>query len=439
MFKKLRNRFLALNVLSISAVIIVALIVVYTMSYKSMLSDIDDKLGSTASLHSVVGVGDVDADIESVQFSMVESAQALPAVYDSMMQVMVNDSGSIIGGTPFISESVELTDEDYINLTELALQSSGEETRIEYKGRLWQFQVSKIEVYVGNMDYQLHQQQSLSFLDVTEDYADMRRLLWLLCGVGAGVVVLVFGISMIFANRAISPIMQAWQKQKRFVEDASHELKTPIAIIEADAEAMLSRGQDTVLQQRKWLDYIREQTGRMGSLVESMLQLAGMEGSQLGQAREDVDFSERAAHVLLTMEAMIYEKGLLLQSDIAPGINVAGDAVQLERLVQILLDNAVKYTPLGGGISVALHSAGKKACLAVRNTGAGIPADDLPRLFDRFYRVDQSRVRQGEQASGFGLGLSLAKAVVEGHGGSISCSSVEGEYAEFKVVLPVLG
>ena len=221
-----------------------------------------------------------------------------------------------------------------------------------------------------------------------------------------------------------------WQEQKQFVSDASHELKTPLTVILSSTE--LAGGERDPEKTKQYVEGIRAESLRMKALVEDMLTLARTE-SGAKQTLDAVNLSDTVLESALAFEPVAFESGRELSYDIQPELTVRGSAVQLRRLADILLDNAMKYAAAGTPVGLLLRREGRGALLQVENRGETIPAEKLPHLFDRFYRVDESRTG-GE---GFGLGLAIAQSIVQTHGGSIGCTSAEG-ITRFTVTLPLL-
>ena len=234
-----------------------------------------------------------------------------------------------------------------------------------------------------------------------------------------GVSLLIFlGISILLARWAVAPVEKAWHQQKQFVSDASHELKTPLTVIMSNAE---------LLQLPEYEEESKEQFSRniltmshqMHHLVEGLLELA--RADRVTQNFERMALSEVVEQALLPFEPVLFERGLHLDADIAPGIYLRGNAQSLKQVVDILLDNAFKYSAPGVvAVELSRHSR-NKCLLTVSNPGDPIPAAELEKIFDRFYRTDKSRSRDGS----FGLGLSIAKTVVAEHGGRIWAKSNE--------------
>lgn len=254
--------------------------------------------------------------------------------------------------------------------------------------------------------------------------------------VAVGILVL-FGISWKLADWALGPVRRAWDQQRRFVSDASHELKTPLAVILANTQ-ILQRDKALPADSRRWVDSTAEEAGHMKTLVNDLLQLARADESVAGTAdilkRADVDLSDIVSSAALEFDVVAFERGTSVEDSVAEDVHVQGDADWLRHMVRILIDNAVKYAAVGTAVKVTLERRGKGCRLTVNNQGPAIPAEDLPHVFERFYRSDKARTRD-DGAGGFGLGLAIAKTTVDAHGGSIKCTSDEKGGTTFTVTL----
>lgn len=265
----------------------------------------------------------------------------------------------------------------------------------------------------------------VAFMDNTVTDSSMHTLIRYVLIVGGTAIVAMFFISVFLSKLIILPLEENDQKQKQFISDASHELKTPVAVIGANAE-MLERE----LGENEWLSNIQYENDRMGELVKQLLDLSRAENTDTPM--EQVDFSRIVTGEVLAFESLAFDKGKTIQSNIEEEIRLAGRQTQLSQLVSVLLDNAITHST-GNAIEVSLSRQAHKAVLRVRNEGEEIPAEKLEHLFDRFYQLDEARSSEGRH---YGLGLSIARAVAEKHGGSIDVSCQEGK-VEFAVSLPV--
>ena len=246
-------------------------------------------------------------------------------------------------------------------------------------------------------------------------------------------MVALLGISWALSSWALAPVAQAWEDQRRFVADASHELKTPLAVIVANTDILMA---DEGLSQesRRWVESTALEAGHMRALVNDLLELARTdEGRSSGVMRsDDVDLSDVVESAALEFDAIAFERGCLIESEVEPGLHVQGDAQWLERLAKILVDNACKYASVGSTITVRLAKVQGHATLTVNNQGNVIDPEDLAHIFDRFYRSDKARTRE---TGGFGLGLAIAKGIAEAHGGKILATSDETSGTTFTVTL----
>lgn len=247
-------------------------------------------------------------------------------------------------------------------------------------------------------------------------------------------VVFVALLALLSSARLLSPVASAMTKQRDLIANASHELKTPLTIIATNLSVIKSEPDSTVKDNEKWISSISSQLVRMRDLVNSMLELSKLEQSEL--QKQDVDFSEISEGACLEFEATCFEKTVKLITEIQPDLHVYGEPKSLERLVVILLDNAIKYSGDNGKVGVRLFLDSKRVRLSVMNTGECISKEDAKHVFDRFYRTDGAR--QNKDSQSFGLGLSIASATVKAHCGEIDCHGIEGKGTVFDVYLPTL-
>lgn len=242
---------------------------------------------------------------------------------------------------------------------------------------------------------------------------------------GAVALVLFFFLSVYLARRIVRPLEESYRKQKQFISDAGHELKTPISVVSANAD-LLARE----VGESQWLQNIQYENERMGVLVGQLLDLARTENVRPQMSH--IDFSRLVDGEALPFESVAFEKGLALYTNIAENVGLVGNSVQLKQLVAILLDNAIRHSKEQGAVWLTLTKEHGNAKLSVVNRGEAIPEEHRAKIFERFYRVDTAR-NSGENH--YGLGLAIAKAIATAHKGQIEVYCFDG-YVEFQAKIP---
>lgn len=274
--------------------------------------------------------------------------------------------------------------------------------------------------------------QTLVFLDVSSELSTMGSLLRSCAVICLLSLSAFFGLSILLARWAIRPVETAWNQQRQFVADASHELKTPLTVILTNAELLQSPDYDD-RQRGQFAASILTMTHQMRGLVESLLELARVDNGTATISFSQVDLSELIQEGLLPFEPVYFEKGLTLESHIQEGIGVRGSQAHLRQVLDILLDNAAKYTAPGGCVTLTFQRRGSHCLLEVANPGPEISREDLKNIFKRFYRIDKARAMNYS----YGLGLSIAQSIAEGHGGKIWAES-SGGYNRFYLQLNIV-
>lgn len=253
-----------------------------------------------------------------------------------------------------------------------------------------------------------------------------KTLLYTIIVVGCVGLIILLVFSIWLSRWLVSPVETAFKKQKQFISNASHELKTPITIISSNADAL-----EREIGKSKWIDYIRNETTRLSSLVNDLLQLAAIDTFENRNTYTKLNLSELVMSITLPFESVAYEKQINLEEEIEGNVFTIGDNTKLGQLIAILIDNAFNYTEMGGNVTVKLCKHMDKKIITVTNTGKEIPASERELIFERFYRIDEARTRdQGN----YGLGLAIAKSITLSHDGKISVSC-KNNVTKFKVVL----
>ena len=273
--------------------------------------------------------------------------------------------------------------------------------------------------------------ETVIFADISGEMAAMENLM----RISAVIAVLSFGaflgISILLARWAVRPVEEAWDRQRQFVADASHELKTPLTVIMTNAELLLSEHCDEQ-EKNSFAGSILSMSRQMRGLVESLLELARLDNGSSRMAFAEVNFSELVSEGLLPFEPVFFEQGRSLESGITEDLYIRGSDSHLRQVLDILLDNAAKYSLPGSCVLVELKRQGNACLLSVASTGEPIGKEDLQKIFQRFYRIDKARTASGS----YGLGLSIAQSIVSEHQGKIWAASEDGRNTFF-VQLPL--
>ena len=423
MFNKLRNRFLLVNMALISLIMLLAFGAIYTITTQYVRSDIEMELRRVSEFHrkpsapfgqqrpggGLPSQEQPPSDGTAGPFNRPEPAYSGSPPERSASFSMQTDVGWTITG---IDSRFAMDDGFYESAKQKVAASGKSSGTFRLDGDSWAYSIEpNTEGY------------SIVYLDVTSRHNILLNLMYTFGAVGLVMLLAIYGVSRYFASRSIKPVREAFEKQKRFIADASHELKTPLTVINTNADVLLANREDAISGHAKWLERIKSETERMKTLTNDLLYLTEMEETRSPMMTAPFCVSEAVESVILTMEAVIFEKSIALTWDIQPGLTATGNSEYMKQAVMILLDNAVKYTDAHGSITVTLKKRGNEIVLAVANTGDDIASEHLDRLFDRFYRVDPSRTRK---RGGYGLGLAIAKSIVEQHRGKIYARSSAG-------------
>ena len=463
MFTKLRNRFLVLNMVIISITMLIAFASIYIITYNNVNNEINmslrrisgfgrdgmlpqpPQITAKAAQDGISGPFQSEAgNIAGPDIGIIQPNHHNPDESNSDQNALEQNNAAqppTSGNKPvdrFVTFAV-ITDSQwniktvvslfkmdspfYEEAKNIALSQNKENGKFRLDGNNWAYDIKPV-----TNGYRV------TFLDISPQQSILTNLIYTFLAVALITLVLIFLISRFFANKSIKPVKDAFEKQKQFIADASHELKTPLAVIDTNVDVLLSNSADTIENQSKWLQYIKSASVRMAKLTNDLLYLTQVDHSDRKMIFTAFDMSETVQSAILTMEAIIYEHNLSLRYDIEPGLVTYGNCEEIKEVVMILLDNALKYTNANGSVDISLKRRHNDIVLAVSNTGEGIPEDQLGRIFDRFYRIDKSRSRA---LGGYGLGLAIAKAIIEQHKGRIYAKSVINEKTTFCVELPL--
>ena len=266
-------------------------------------------------------------------------------------------------------------------------------------------------------------------MDVSPEIGYLRTLLRITAIAGAASCALLSALAALLIRRALRPVQEAFDKQRQFVWDASHELKTPLAVLSANAQVL-----EKELGQNEYFGYIRTEVSHMSDLVQSLLTLARLDAGRQAEPMERFDLSEALLTLALPLEGLAFEMGKTLQTDVPENVFCMGSKSMLMQLVSVLLSNALKYSDPGGTITLSLEAKGRQRLVRVHNTGSYIPPEEQKKIFDRFYRAENAA-----GAEGSGIGLAIAKSIAQLHHGTILVDSRQESGTCFTLVLSERG
>jgi len=284
---------------------------------------------------------------------------------------------------------------------------------------------------VGNYIFKTRQTRGgtvlVYLMEDTNAINRLRSIYILAIGVSIILLIIIYIISRKVTNLIVLPVEETMNKQKQFISDASHELKTPLAVIEANVDVLESQVGDN-----KWMKYIQSEITSMEKLINDLLFLAKMENNTNLQKNEIFSLSEEVNLVSSMFESMAYEKNISMSYKIIDNIKIKANKEEIKQVLSILLDNAIKHTKENGKVIIELHMEKNNILIQVKNEGEPIPEEERDKIFERFYRVDKSRNRKEKR---YGLGLAIAKSIVESYKGKVEVYCEDG-ITEFRINLP---
>lgn len=418
MVKKLRRKFVVTAMLSLLAILVVMIAIINITNAVGIFRDTDNQLSILTSNNGLFPGMEKDnrfgpfGPFDPFSFDRLQNTKVMEMPYQSRYFVVWFDSSQNITAIDLMHIAA-VSAEDATNYGLQAAVSNKE------KGMLHSYRYQKATNQDGNM--------FIVFVDMSNSLLNIYSLLLKSMLVGLFALAAMFLLVFMFSTHAVAPVVESLEKQKRFITDAGHELKTPLAVISANVDVLeLESGKN------EWTDSIRNQIKRMNSLVKNLLTLSRMDEERLRIVFSDFDLSKTVEETAGSFQAIAESKGKNYQTDIESGIHITGDPKSIEQLTSLLLDNAMKYSSEKGLIRLTL-SKGKLITLEVSNTCDSIPEGNLDRLFDRFYRADSSRSRE---TGGYGIGLSVARAIATSHGGTIEALRDGDKLIRFVVKLP---
>lgn len=433
MFEKLRDRFTFLNMAITLVVILAAFVSVVAVTYQNMYNDNLQKLNMQGGAHLMMPQELGPAMPDEARFG--EATAYVTTDFALSFTILADQNGELV----YVRSIIEISQADYEAALNEAWSSGNEVGTLNLLGKKWMYKISDVGIIVNieqNDQFALIDGDlfSIAFMDVTESYNTLQALIKTLAIASVVLFAVIYCGSRYFANKAIQPLRTSWTKQKQFVADASHELKTPLSIIAANCDALESDDIKPSAGQRKWLRNIRIGVDRTSSLVSDLLMLSQSEEAVGPLIIELFDVTACVNRTIDLLRDAFDERGIEVAMAMEPDVSIKTDGNKLAQVVEILLDNAAKYTNENGRVTVSLERHKQEVQFVVENTGEGIPVEEISKVFDRFYRADKSRASAG----GHGLGLSIASALCAQIGAKLVADSVQQQRTVFTLSIPLL-
>ena len=426
MIRKLRKKLIAVSMVSLCIVLFCIFGFVGILNYQKMVSDAD---------HTLSILADNDGTFPEPKDEPNPDGKA-PDAKDSLQPEPKQSSGNpkdspeLPFESRYFSVLLDNNDASVLSADTGMIAAVDEDTAAEYATSI--FESGKTKGFLHSYRYTTVTSDTgtrVIFLDCQRTLSSFHTLIFTSVGVCLIGIILVLILIFLLSGYIIKPFIENHEKQKQFITDAGHELKTPLTIINADTEIL-----EMDYGENEWLADIQEQTKHLTSLTNNLITLSRMEEERTRLQMIDFPFSDVVEETVQSFQALARTQNKTFETSIQPMISLYGDEKSLTQLVSILLDNAMKYSTPEGEISLRLEKAGNNVKLSVYNTAESIDREQLPHLFDRFYRTDKSR---NSRTGGYGLGLSIAAAVVNTHKGKITAATQDEHSLLITVTLPL--
>lgn len=407
MIRKLRFRFVAISTSLLFSLLFVLIFVTSSLNYNSVLAYSDTVIGILSDNRGTF------PDPEKMEALEKERPLSKELPYETRYFSVLTDTD----GTVLSSDTSKIATVD-------------SETAVTYAQKV--LDSGTQSGFIGTFRYAVSSNSSgklIIFLDCERKLHDFYSFMWTSIWITFVGYAIVFILIVFFSGQIVKPFADNYERQKLFITDAEHELKTPLAIIDADAEVL---GME--IGENEWLEDIQKQTKRLTIMTNALVYLSRMEEADSKLQSIDFPLSDVVAETAQSFQSLAISQGKTFQLDIEPMLSFFGDAKAFYQLTSILLDNAVKYSGDGGEIQLSLHRVNSSIRLSVQNTAEPISNEDLKHLFDRFYRTDKSR---NTETGGHGIGLSIARAIVTAHKGTIKASAPDCHSLRITASFPI--
>ncbi len=432
MIRKLQNKFILISMLSMLLVLTVIIGSINILNYRQVIQDAEHVLRILSENNGEFPRKHPRPEAKEQETS--PSSDTMKPKLEDFPPAPENprpDDMEMSPETPYETRyfSVLFTEDGSISTINIdKVAAIDEEKASEYALRIWNSH--RTSGFLSS--YRYHKELvsdgvRIIFVDCKRNLSTFRSFLVTSILVSFLGLLSVFILVVFFSRLVMKPVAESYEKQRQFITDAGHEIKTPLTIIDANREILEMEYGET-----EWSRSIGKQTGRLADLTNSLIYLARMEEAEKHLQNADFSISDLTSETIESFQALADTQGKHFTTKITPALSCHGDENSIRRLLSILLDNAIKYSPPQGSIEVTLDKRGKNIRLTVYNTAEEIPQDSLARLFERFYRTDKSR---NSETGGHGIGLSIARAITEAHKGKITAESRDGRSLLVTVVL----
>lgn len=399
MIKKLKSKIFILIMLSLSAIILGTIIIFTILNYTNTINT------ATMMIDRVTDIGVKKEPIEN-NSNIGEEKINIDTDIEGLYMIQVKDSEVIRNKDISYDQEIEQN----------AIKASNSKKEVGIIGK-YIYKVRRTRDNT-NMVILMENEEVITHIKTILVFAVIASIISL---------IIIYIIAKKVSELIVKPVEDTLEKQKQFISDASHELKTPLAVIEANADVLENEVKDN-----KWLKYIQNEIDSMDKLINELLLLTKIENVDSLKNYEEFNVSEETEMIISMFESMAYEKQIKINTDIQKDIKLNGNKEDIEHILSTLIDNAIKHTKPEKEISVELYKEKNNIILQVKNMGEPIPEDQREKIFERFYRIDKSRNRSEKR---YGLGLAIAKSTVQKYNGKIEVSYKNG-FTVFKVSIP---
>lgn len=396
MIKKLNQRIFLLIMISLSIIVLGTIFLFAFLNYNNIIT-------TTVSMMDRM----IEGEPKRNQNSKLEEYKIKPEInIDGLYSFLIKDS--------IIVQSSNPSNDETINEYALKISKKNKDKGIIGK---YIYRVRKIN------------KNTISIILIENENAisDIKTMVLFSIIISIMSIVVIYSIAKKVSKIIVKPVEETFEKQKQFISDASHELKTPLAVIEANTDVL-----ENEIGSNKWINYIQNETDSMNNLINELLLLAKMENVDNLKECKPLNLSKEVEIILSMFESMAYEKQVRIKTEISENIIMNGNKEDIEHIVSTLTDNAIKHTKAKKEVIVNLKKEKNEIILEVKNMGDPIPEGEREKIFERFYRVDKSRNREEKR---YGLGLAISKATIEKYNGKIEVS-YKDNFTVFKVTIP---